>query len=82
MNGDRKFRIYELEYLPVDGFAFRFKLFKMRLKVIYRNIKFLFAQIKLFKVMLTCHWIAFLHWILTGEIMQEYLDLLEDQRNG
>jgi hypothetical protein len=30
--------------------------------------------------MLPCHWIALRYWIYTGEIMPEYLELLESQR--
>ena len=60
--------------------AFRLHIFQIRFRTLYFRIKFCYSQLKLFKTNVVSHWIAFRHWILTGEIMQSYLDLLEDQR--
>lgn len=74
------FGIYDLEDPSFNLFAFRFHIFKIRLGTFYRRIKFFYSQLELFKINAVCHWIAFRYWIVTGEIMQEYLDLLEDQQ--
>jgi len=73
--------VYDIGDPSFNIYAFRLHLLKLRLDTIYFRIKFFYSELKGVKSSIICHWIAFRHWILTGEIMQSYLDLLEDQRD-
>ena len=76
-----KFRINMSKYLPFDISEHRLKILKLRFETYYFRFRFFLHFFKFLPTKIICQWIAFRHWILTGEIMQEYLELLEDQRD-
>jgi len=70
--------IYDLKDPSFNIFAFRLHILKIRLDTLYFRIKFFYSEFKGIKSVIACHWIAFRYWFYTGEIMQEYLDLLKE----
>jgi len=74
----RKFSIDGFEDFPLDLRKLRLKILKLRLGLFYLNFLRFLKFFKFLPSRIACHWIAFRHWILTGEIMEEYLELLEE----
>jgi hypothetical protein len=80
MIGNDKVKAFESKYLLIDVAYLRRQIFYLRLKIFYRSFLRFFKSFKSLYLTICCQWIAFRYWFLTGEIMQEYLDLLESQR--
>lgn len=75
------FGVYDLEDPAFNLRAFRLHLLRLRLDTLYFRIQFCYSQLQVFYVYIVCHLIALRHWILTGEIMEAYLELLEELKD-
>ena len=76
-----KFSINKSKDLSFDLRQHRLKMRKLKFKRIYLRFRIFLDFFQFLPCHIACHWIAFRYWFLTGEIMQEYLELLEDQRD-
>ena len=76
-----EFRIDESKNSSLNLRKLRLKIFKLRLQLFYLNFLRFLHFFKFLPTHIICHWIAFRYWIYTGEIMPEYLELLESQRS-
>jgi hypothetical protein len=81
MSGNNDIDILKSEYLRIDIANLRRQMFYFRLERFYLFFLRFFQSFKSLYLNICCHWIALRYWFLTGEIMQEYLELLESQRS-
>ena len=78
--GNRKFGINKSKDLSFDLRQHRIKMRKLQFKRIYLRFRIFLDFFQFLPCHICCHWIALRYWLYTGEIMQEYLELLESQR--
>jgi len=87
----KNLRVFNSEYPCVDSFIcffkstyFRRKLFYLRFIGPLNTLKCfcirVCGEISVFYAMLPCQYIALRYWILTGEIMEEYLELFAENQ--